>query len=230
MHTSSWPRCVQNTRGATDSPKINLTQNASCFMGLIVDSESPPLPPNVSLIATEAPWFINTAPQKMKWLGEVVTDVRIGGPLLQRTQPLLSTAGPLLCPISSPFLAPPVAALWALENVPCHFTAICWKKSAMLAMTDLNGTVRFSALSRLHPIARELWALPREVTERNFNERPCFEERKEKNHLRITFRLKTEWSFCKLIISSPRRLRSATVKTKAWILFWHGVWDGPQSY
>lgn len=115
------------------------------------------------------------------------------------------------------------------KNIPCHFTTICWKQSAMLAMTDSWTSLRLSALSRLHSIPRELWALPREVTESNFNELPCFEERKEKNHLRITFRLKTEWSFCKSIISSPRRLCSATVKTKVWILFWHGVWDRLQS-
>lgn len=159
----------------------------------------------------------------MKWLG-VVTDVRIGGPLFREHKPLLSTARS--------------STLWSFLHIsgsggstvsvrghPCHFTAICWKRSATLATTDSNGILRFSALSRLHPIPRELWALPTEVTESNFNEHPCSEERKEKNHLRITFRLKTEWSFCKLIISSPRRLHSVSGKGKVWILFWHGcVW------
>lgn len=168
-------------------------------MGLIMDRESLLLPPNASLIVREVPWLIITyraAENEMIRSGDRCED---WWPTLQRTQ-----APAIYCQVLNSMVFPPHFWLrcqhWVLEEGhPCHFTAICWKRSATLATTDSNGILRFSALSRLHPIPRELWTLPTEVTESNFNERPCSEERKEKNHLRITFRLKTEWSFCKLI-------------------------------
>lgn len=101
-----------------------------------------------------------------------------------------------------------------------HFTAICWEKRAMLTMY-------------LHPRLYSLWAMlgrsqhpaSSELCQGKQQEAVLMSfvvlKKERKNNLRITFRLKVEQSFWKLIISSPRRFRSVVVRSKVWTLFWH---------